>query len=442
MKKNGLYIAFLSVFFILCLTLSVGILFAGPAPAGSNEQLQKAPTLYDKNGSFNNSYLTDAAAWLNDRFFLRQTLISTDQYLKSTLFGTSGEDRVLVGKDGWLFFGETLNDYTGLTDYSQRELFAMVQNIKLMADYCRENGKEFVFVIAPNKNSLYPEYMPNMGVQAEKTPGRQLLELLKEQGVPVADLYAAFDKQSQPLYYATDSHWNQAGAALGADVINAALGVQTEWFSDSFTSAGSYTGDLFAMLYPAFPGREEDLAYQGKLDFRYTSNATKPDAITLTTESDKTGSLLVYRDSFGNLLHPYLAASYGTARFSRLTAYDLTGEYDYVAVELVERNLGYLLRYVPVMPSLTEEISLPACAGTTALQENPKGKAPEGYTLWTGATPENIDPDSPVYVQADGTVYRAFITENNGYAVYLPVGQAPQGVAWYVQGVLKNHLPQ
>lgn len=442
MKKNGLYIAFISLFFILCLSLSVGIVFAGPAPAGANEQLQKAPAWQNKDGSFNDHYLSDAAAWLNDRFFLRQTLISTDRYLKSALFGTSGEDRVLVGKDGWLFYGETLNDYTGITPYSQRELYAMTQNIRLMADYCRENGKKFVFVIAPNKNSLYPQYMPDLGAVAEQTPGRQLLALLKQQNVPVADLFAAFDGLSQPLYYATDSHWNLRGAALGADVINAALGVETDWFAGPFTPAEPYTGDLFTMLYPAFSGREEAAAYVGKLDFRYTGNAAKPDAITLTTESDRTGSILVYRDSFGNVLHPYLAASYGSARFSRLTAYDLTGDYDCVAVELVERNLSYLLRYVPVMPSPVADITLPTPGAAAAVQANPKGKAPEGCTLWTGVVGEDTDMESAVYVQAEGTVYQAFLTENNGYAVYLPTGQAPQGVAWFVEGVLENHLPQ
>lgn len=439
MKKNGMYIGFLSLFFVLCLMLSVGILFAGPALPGANEQLQKTPVLQDQEGNFNDHFLAEVSAWINDHFFLRQTLISTNHSLNGGVFGVSGEDTVIVGKDGWLYFAATLDNYTGINGFSDRELFSMAQNLAMMDEFCRENGKEFAFVIAPNKNSLYPEAMPDYGAVAEKPDSQKLLALLEEKAVNAVDLYKAFGAESEVLYYATDSHWNSRGAALGADAINSAFGVQTNFYEGSFEIAEEpYTGDLFNMLYPAFQGQEQDPVYAGELQFDYTSSATKPDSITLTTESAADGAILVYRDSFGNLLHPYLAASYGSAKFSRSNSYDLTGEYDYVLVELVERNLNYLLRNVPVMTNQQEDVALPKPSGTVIMEEKPNSKAPEGFVLWTGVTASDADADSAVYVQAETGIYRAFLTENNGFAVYLPEDTVPESAAWYAGGIFEN----
>jgi len=262
MKKNGLFIGFLGLFFVLCLTLSVGILFAGPALPGANEQLQKTPVLQDQEGNFNDGFLTEVFAWINDHFFLRQTLISTNHSLNGGIFGVSGEDTVIVGKNGWLYFGATLDNYTGINGFSDRELFAMAQNLAMMDGFCRENGKEFAFAIAPNKNSLYPEAMPDYGAVAENPDSQKLLALLEEQSVNAVDLYKAFGAEQEVLYYATDSHWNSRGAALGADAINSAFGVQTNFFDGPFEIAEApYTGDLFNMLYPAFRGQEPDPVY-------------------------------------------------------------------------------------------------------------------------------------------------------------------------------------
>lgn len=442
MKKNGFYLCFIGLFLALCLALSLGILFAGPALPGANEQLQKAPAWTDRHGNFNDNYLTDVAAWVNDHFFPRQALISANHSLNANLFGVSGEDSVIVGSDGWLYFGATLDNYTGIHGLSNRELYAMAQNLSMMAQYCQENGKQFAFLIAPNKNSLYPAHMPDFGVTAQTPDSRKLLDYLQELDVPTVDLFAVFGAIPEVLYYATDSHWHSRGAALAADTVNAAFGVTSSFYDGPFANAEKpYIGDLYAMLYPAFTGWETDPVYTGTLDFAYTSNTTKPDSITLTTQSSAPGTILVYRDSFGNLLHPFLAASYGSARFSRSNQYDLTGDYEHVLVELVERNLSYLLKYVPIMECPTEDILLPNASGSVKIIDKSKEKAPEGYVLWTGIATEDIDLDSAVYVQSGDLVYRAFLTEDNGFAVYLPAEAAPTCVAWYANGSLKSYTP-
>lgn len=429
MKKNLWYILFIAAFLTISLTFSVGTLFFGPAQAGANEQLAKTPAWTDKKGDWNDAYLSDVAAWVNDHFFLRQELISTEHLLTSTVFGTSGSDSVILGKDGWLFYGSTLGDFTGIETLSPRELYAVANNLQIMQKYCDEQNKQFLFVICPNKNSLYPQFMPSFGEQAEIHDANLLMEKLISMEVNHLDLFDAFSREPV-LYYTTDSHWNQQGAALGADLINAAFGVESHYYAGPFApSEIPYTGDVYQMLYPALAGKEMEPVYQGELSYVHIGSSTKADSITLETVSSKEGSLLAYRDSFGILLYPYLADSFGTATFSRSTAYDLTREAQCILVEIVERNLDYLISYLPILENPQVQIILPEPSGTCAIASS-KGKAPEGYVLWQGTLSEDPMEDSPVYVTAEGVVYQALLLKDNGYAVYLPEGVTPACVSF------------
>ena len=417
--------AFLALFLAICLTLSLGTWILGPSRAGANEQLSKPPVLRDRDG-FNDGFLGDTASWMNDHFALRQQLISLDHRLSTGLFGVSGSDSVLAGRDGWLFYASTLSDYTGLAPMSPRELYSAARNLYLMQSQCRD----FAFMIAPNKNSLYPRFMPRTGVRAEEHDAHRLMEMLREMGVAYIDLYGAFAPEPV-LYYATDSHWDPRGAALAADLINREFGRESRYYDGPFRQE-AYTGDLYQMLYPAFSGGEQAPVYDGALDFSYVGKATQPDSIRLETASRNPGSILVYRDSFGNLLYPYLADSYGSARFSRSTAYDLTGDADHVLIELVERNLRYLITNVPVSASPQVQVTLPKSSGSREITPDPKAKAPEGLTLWRGTV--ETDPESPVYVVCGGQVYEAYLMEDNGFAVYLPEGETPEALGYQSGG--------
>ena len=134
--KKVFSLIFVAAFLLLSVTLSLGILVAGPSEAGANEVLSKDPALFDKEGNFNTNILSDVSAWINDHFFLRQELISVNNAMTATLFQTSGEDSVILGKDGWLYYGSTLDDYTGLNGMTEQELYAAAKNLALMAEYC------------------------------------------------------------------------------------------------------------------------------------------------------------------------------------------------------------------------------------------------------------------------------------------------------------------
>ncbi len=429
MKKKVLLCLFLGLFLAVCLTLSVGMLIAGPSAAGANEKLSDVPQWRDKEGKWNENYLADLNDWISDRFFLRQELISLDNRITAEVFGNSGEDKVILGKDGWLFFTETLGNYTGTDPMTDRELYSAARNLQLMQMYCEREGKDFAVIIAPNKNSLYSAYMPNYGVKAETTDADKLMALLKTMGVKTVDLFDAFRKEEEPLYFAHDSHWNSKGAALGADLINAAFDVKSSYYGGDFSQRQRHDGDLYSMVYPAFTDPEMDVVYGGKLNYSFTGKNTKPDSIRLETTGSGDGKLVAYRDSFGNLLFPYLADSYASAVFSRSASYDMTQEADHILVELVERNLRYLISYPPVMPAPEATLELPETAAGSVQVTVKKGSV-------KGTLPKTPDADSNAYVVCDGTAYEAFLQADDGFAAKLPEEAKVQYLVYTVGGML------
>jgi hypothetical protein len=430
MKKNFLSILFLILCLGMCLSLSIGILFAGPAQAGANEQLTEFPVLRSEEGGWNPDYLTQLSTWLRDHFFLRQELISLDHRISAALFHTSGDSGVVLGSQGWLYYTDTLADYTGTNPMTQRELFAAANNLRLMAEYSAEQGRDFAFMIAPNKNSLYDACMPNYGQRADETDAERLMALLAENGVPTVDLFTAFRQEADTLYFAHDSHWNTKGAALGADLINAAFGVESSYYQGDFSQKLPHDGDLYAMLYPAFTDPETDFVYGGQLNYEFTTSATRPDAIVLNTQGSGDKDLLVYRDSFGILLFPFLADSFSAARFSRSTAYDLTYEADCILVELVERNLRYLIQNLPTMPAPQATPAIPdTVSGSICVTAKERGD----WLQVKGQLPET-DENSPIYVICGDTAYEAFCLEQNSFGLSLAPESVPEYAVCMVDG--------
>ena len=107
------------------------------------------------------------------------------------------------------------------------------------------------------------------------------------------------------------------------------------------------------MVYPTGTRTEEDAAYDREFAFSYARPIRSAEDQFIQTENpDRSGNLLMFRDSFGNLLHPYLADAYGQAAFSRAMPYtmsllDQTGA-DTVLIEIVERNLDWWATQAPI----------------------------------------------------------------------------------------------
>ncbi len=200
-------------------------------------------------------------AYFNDRFGFRKRLIRWLSIVKVEAMGISSSPAsVLVGRRGWLFYTDcgAYDYYRGTDPFNREQLAAWAKMFQERHDWLAERGIRYLVVVAPNKDTIYPELMPG-SVNRVRWRSRldQLTAYLRDHTtVSVVDLKEPMlrAKAQDILYFRTDTHWNTRGGYVAYREI---LGALSAWFpalaplppSDfhphTFPSLG---GDLAGML--------------------------------------------------------------------------------------------------------------------------------------------------------------------------------------------------
>lgn len=258
--------------------------------------------------------------WLGDHAPFRNQFL-TLKAGADRLVGTLDSTNVLLGEEGWMFLkdvsdSKSLSDYQGLTAYTAEETLAMADTLTALNEALAARGSRLVLLFAPAKEGVYARYMPaSVPVVRRPTRVQALAEALGETGVPVLfplnELEAA--ALERQVYYKYDTHWNEAGAWLAAQLTLEAL------------------DKPFAAAWPEMaPDPEKapltDLAnmcgsWAFCTDDVYWALEAEAAACTLWEAGGEIaryagageGSLLLARDSFGEALAPWLAQGFESA---------------------------------------------------------------------------------------------------------------------------------
>lgn len=163
----------------------------------------------------------------------RETLTALYAVAKMSWCGVSPTPRVWVGADGWMFYNHNADDLFMPANDPDRDLYLEYWAHEFSARHLllEEIGCKYLLVIAPNKQTIYPEYMPGSGRRVSDTVDRFLKCERLLPGVRVLDLREPLlaAKGDKPLYLYTDTHWNADGAYIGYAAIVEAL---AEWFPE------------------------------------------------------------------------------------------------------------------------------------------------------------------------------------------------------------------
>lgn len=436
-------ILYCTLFFGLCLIPSVGLLFGGQEESLENRTLTEFPRLKDENG-INTEWLSQAGDYFQEHFAFRNELVTANAILNGKVLKTSTAPGVIQGKKGWLYYTDSLPDYLGTEPMSERSLFNLAHTLAMMQDGLQQKNVQFLFTVAPNKNSLYGDNMPyydSLKVSEEKNILR-LKKYLEQENVEYADLYEMLGSQDEVLYHKTDSHWNNKGASVAADLLLNTIGKDHYSYENSeYEIRKDFSGDLDKMLYPMAITPDEEIYYKEGFTYDYVEDIESTfDTKIHTTNNGRDGSLVMYRDSFGNALLPFMAENYGTAYFSRGVPYQLsdvdTNMADTVIVERAERFLPEMVQSPPVMDATL----VAAPYGMPEQWDNNMESVPDGArevkmirqgmkSKITGiVSSEYLDTDTRIYVRInDQNLYEAFPMDvktdagidNGGFCLYL-----------------------
>lgn len=362
-KKNLTNIIYTVIF--LAISIVPLIAFSDKQAAIGNETKAAKPKLSDGT-----ELTANVDTYFAQNFGFRNRLVYVQNVLKQNVFRTSGQSEVIVGEDGWLFYSRALDDFLGTSAADETEVERMGAVVLMMQNYVESRGGEFIFFPAPNKMSVYGEYMPYYYIEdGGQGNYERLYSELVNAGVNTVQLKNTLSLKKADgvqLYHKLDSHWNNYGAAVAyeavADKLSEVYGDEfkgyTRYSTMPYSVKNNFSGDLQSMLLPGSDRKDEQLEFDAAENFEYTNRFRGVDDLVITTSNESKAvdkSVTLFRDSFGNALYWFFANDYTSLTAKREIPYNIyqaAEESELVAVELVERNLRNLLVYTPIVPSL------------------------------------------------------------------------------------------
>jgi len=160
--------------------------------------------------------------WLDRNFGLRKVLVRWEQLMDVRVLKASmPHDPVLEGKDHWLFLAQenpqlnVIYDYRSIAPLTKAQLDTWTAIFTARRDWLASQGIRYMMVVAPNKASIYPEYIPDrFNRSREDSKLDQLAKALTDAGIDFVDLRQPLKeaKTKGLSYYRTDSHWTPFGA--------------------------------------------------------------------------------------------------------------------------------------------------------------------------------------------------------------------------------------
>ncbi|MBR1483534.1 MAG: hypothetical protein IJ598_11285 [Ruminococcus sp.] len=455
--KRFLYAVFALICAAVLVVPSLGMLFNPTDKPIGNERATALPSFTDKDGKANLNYFSDLGGYFEKHFAFRPQMIQADAEIQSGVFRSSNIDTVLVGSDDWLYYTSSSDDFLGRNTLSKGEISGVVHNLGLIQSFAQAQNVNFLFSVAPNKNTLYPDHMPyTYSAKVSDTHNRDLLhEALRDSGVHYCNLFEPLAAQNETLYFERDSHWNNKGALLAYNTMLDQLGKAHEDFSGTeVVREKSFTGDLAKMLFPVESEPEYDYNYGAQQLYTYVTDTKSVEDTLIRTQSDAQGTLYMYRDSFGNALVPFFATAYGQATFTKSFPMNIRqglaeNKPDTFVMELVERNIPWLLTMPPMMPApqLGVYQTQGVLEATVSTEVKPCTFAAE-YTEITGTVACQALSDDAVYcvtVTDSGGAEKTFEAFNyksengDGFLAYLPADQYPAESVSDVKILVKNN---
>lgn len=173
-------------------------------------------------------FIAGLEAYYADHFGFRKKLIRCFQNWKISLFHDRTVYNVITGRNGWLFASDLkmVEHFLGIKKFTPDELKNWQQLLEKRRDWLAQRGIKYLFVIPPDKQTVYPEELPawlaNAAAVNRETKLDQFLKYMQANStVPILDLRGSLlaAKHTAPTYLQHDTHWNRFGGFVACQEI-------------------------------------------------------------------------------------------------------------------------------------------------------------------------------------------------------------------------------
>lgn len=329
--------------------------------AGVVEDADQMPRFEPRNWHYWKAFPDASQKIFEDRIGWMHLQVRRFARFKLNTLGVSPTPRVWIGSGGWLYYNHEAEseNYFAMTD--PRLASRRGEWVRALPEWHRwlgERGIRLLIVVAPDKQSVYDEYLPPIErKRVGPTPLDVLFDELRQSDpqLPILDLRPVIRaaKFDQPLYFKTDTHWNPHGLFIGYQAMARAAGFEPLPSSAiRVASVGEKTGDLTIKMgyWSAGPEPFDHLQIIDRKAQTVSIDATAHEDTLLTylkarclAQSDgKLPRAVLFHDSFGDGIYGDLLAQH-CSRLMCIPSNHMDPELiaqekpDLVVLEIVER---------------------------------------------------------------------------------------------------------
>ncbi|MBW1894890.1 MAG: hypothetical protein JRI91_14525 [Deltaproteobacteria bacterium] len=204
-------------------------------------------------------FLEKFDSYFKDHFGFRNTFIRGYNHLMHRVFMNLPSDQVILGKNNWLYLVKdgAMKYFMGRKLLPPEELAEYSNDLEEKQSWMKAEGIHYLYVVIPNKTTIYPEFLPNH-IQRYRGRARldQLLDYFAEtSNIEIFDLRDALHqaKMTDVVYHSNDTHWNSRGAFFARREICKQLkkyypDINPDVMADYKIETRSHVGDLAMML--------------------------------------------------------------------------------------------------------------------------------------------------------------------------------------------------
>ena len=299
--------------------------------------------------------------YIQDNVFYKNESVAAIGWVDENLFHDLFNNRVMLGKENWLFYkgDNCIRDYRGGYELTEAELKEYAAAASRLQDVLEEKGIKLLLLVVPNKETVYGDkYLPSKVVKiSENSRADQIVDYIKKNTscnivYPKEALINAAEEYQ--VWQKYDTHYNNVGAFITAQEVLEALGNDKESLhSFSVEKTGYCSGDLANML--GMNSRFSDdivyavRGYKDDVHFETVENIAQQNLNfrKIISDVDNDTTVLFIGDSFLGHLQEYAAKNYRTNLFVHRDNYSLldrdlfaTEKPDIVVLQTAERFIG------------------------------------------------------------------------------------------------------
>ena len=340
------------IFFAIFMTVWVVIViinFIWPKQVFSEEENRMLATIprFSFESFVNGDYLNGVNDYINDHFAFRNFYLKLNSWWEVSVMGKEENNRVYIGKDGYLF---------EKFEYNDNEKENADTNAKIISDFANKMKKQNVptyFALAPNSIYINRNKLPNnVEVPNQEKIINQIYEKIENAKYINVVENLKKENRNKQLYIKTDHHMNSDGAYIIYKEYCKANNIQAEELSNfnRVTVSNNFLGTFDSKAQILNQETDEMFVYQnenninireaiydkqttnsifneeylkGKDKYSYFLNGNNSRAIIKTNiNNDK--KLLVIKDSYAHIMSQFLCQEYSEVHFldPRYTNFD------------------------------------------------------------------------------------------------------------------------